>query len=199
PGAPERAVVRLPWPRSAERLGAPGDPGFAVPWLEGVGCRVTVRGRVVGGGPPSWRFDLEGWADLEEEVARRWGYDKLPSTLPGASGGRLTHEQRQRRRARDVLAGLGLVEVQTEPFLAASAFDALELAPDDPRRTTLRWANPLNQQEPLLRPTRRRAAGPHAPGPAHPRSGARSGCCWASCWPAGGRPRASTSPRPRTS
>jgi len=153
PGVPERAVVRLPWPRSAERLGAPEDPGFAVPWLEGVGCRVAVRGQVVEAVPPSWRFDLEGWADLEEEVARRWGYDKLPSTLPRASGGRLTHEQRQRRRARDVLAGLGLVEVQTEPFLAASAFDALELAPDDPRRTTLRVANPLDEQEPLLRTT----------------------------------------------
>ena len=153
PGVPPRETVRLPWPRSAGRLGAPADPAFAAPFLEGVGCAVTVTGDTIEATPPSWRFDLESWADLEEEVARHWGYDKLPATLPRAGGGRLTHVQRQRRRVREILAGLGLTEVATEPFLAESAFDALELPDGDPRRTALRVANPLSEETPLLRTT----------------------------------------------
>src|SRR5207249_8681059 len=93
PGVPPREAVRLDWPRSARRLGAPADPAFAVPYLEGVGCQVQLDGATLRAVPPSWRFDLEGWADLEEEVARRWGYDKLPATLPKATGGRRPAEQ----------------------------------------------------------------------------------------------------------
>jgi phenylalanyl-tRNA synthetase beta chain len=153
PGVPERPKVRLPWARSAARLGAPADPAFAVPFLEGVGCEVTVSGDVIEAVPPTWRFDLEQWADLEEEVARRWGYDKLPATLPRAGGGRLTQVQRLRRRVRDVLASLGLYEVAVEPFLDPGAFDRLGLDPGDPRRIALRVANPLSEETPLLRTT----------------------------------------------
>jgi phenylalanyl-tRNA synthetase beta chain len=153
PGVPARERIRLPWPRSAARLGAPADPAEAVAALESVGCQVQAAGDVIEAVPPSWRFDLESWADLEEEVARRRGYHQLPATLPRAGGGQLTHAQRQRRRARDILVGLGLTEVSVDPFLAASAFDALELRADDPRRTTLRVANPINEETPLLRTT----------------------------------------------
>jgi phenylalanyl-tRNA synthetase beta chain len=153
PGAPPRPSIRLDWPRSANRLGAPAQPAFAKPFLEGVGCRVEIDGDTIVATPPSWRFDLEQWADLEEEVARRWGYDQIPATLPKATGGRLTAEQRHRRRTRDLLGAWGLVEVNTEPFTGEAAFDALGLAADDPRRTALRVANPLSEETPLLRTT----------------------------------------------
>jgi phenylalanyl-tRNA synthetase beta chain len=103
--------------------------------------------------PPSWRFDIELWADLEEEVARRWGYDQIPATLPGATGGRLTDEQRLRRQARKLLAGMGVTEAQTYPFLSQAALDQLGLDPDDPRRRTLRLANPISEEAPELRTT----------------------------------------------
>jgi phenylalanyl-tRNA synthetase beta chain len=152
PGVPERPVVRLDWTRSAARLGAPADPEFAAGYLRGVGCRVEVhRPGTVLAIPPSWRFDLEGWADLEEEVARQWGYANLPSTLPKATGGRLTAEQRLRRSLRQALAGMGVTEAQTWPFLAQSAFDKLGLPADDPRRRTLRLANPVSEEAPELR------------------------------------------------
>ena len=153
PGVPARPTIRLHWPRSARRLGAPADPGFAAPYLEGVGCRVEVDGDTIMATPPSWRFDLEQWADLEEEVARRWGYDQIPPTLPKATGGGLTREQRHRRQARDLLGAWGLVEIVTEPFTGEAAFDALGLPADDPRRTALRVANPLSEETPLLRTT----------------------------------------------
>jgi phenylalanyl-tRNA synthetase beta chain len=154
PGVPERPVVRLDWTRSAARLGAPANPEFAAGFLRGVGCRTEVQhpGTVLAV-PPSWRFDIEGWADLEEEVARCWGYANLPVTLPKATGGRLATDQRLRRSLREVLAGMGVTEAQTWPFLAQAAFDKLGLAADDPRRRTLRLANPVSEEAPELRTT----------------------------------------------
>jgi phenylalanyl-tRNA synthetase beta chain len=154
PGVGEREAIRLDWGRSAERLGAPADPEFAAAQLRRYGCRTeVVDPRTVLAVPPSWRFDLELWADLEEEVARGWGYDQLPATLPAATGGRLTAEQWLRRQARTALAGMGVAEVQTYPFLSQAAFDRLELAADDPRRRTLRLANPISEEAPELRTT----------------------------------------------
>ena len=154
PGVPEREAVRLDWSRSSQRLGAPADPEFAAAHLRGVGCRTEVADRrTVLAVPPSWRFDLEIWADLEEEVARRWGYDQLPATLPAATGGGLTDAQRLRRQAREALAGMGVTEVQTYPFLSQAALDRLGLPAGDPRRQTLRLANPLSEEAPELRTT----------------------------------------------
>jgi phenylalanyl-tRNA synthetase beta chain len=154
PGVGERPAIRLDWARSAARLGAPTDPGFAAGHLRAVGCRTEVPDdRTVVAVPPSWRFDLELWADLEEEVARRWGYDQIPATLPGATGGRLTDEQRLRRQARQALAGMGVTEAQTYPFSSQAALDRLGLDPDDPRRHALRLANPLSEEAPELRTT----------------------------------------------
>jgi phenylalanyl-tRNA synthetase beta chain len=154
PGVGEREAIRLDWARSADRLGAPTDPEFAAEHLRSVGCRTEVADRrTVLAVPPSWRFDLELWADLEEEVARRWGYDQIPATLPAATGGRLTDEQRLRRQAREVLAGMGVTEVQTYPFLSQGDLDRLGLPAGDPRRRTLRLANPLSEEAPELRTT----------------------------------------------
>ena len=154
PGVGEREAIRLDWGRSAARLGAPADPEFAAAQLRRYGCRTeVVDPRTVLAVPPSWRFDLELWADLEEEVARGRGYDQLPATLPAATGGRLTAEQRLRRQARSALAGMGVTEVQTYPFLSQAAFDRLELPADDPRRRTLRLANPISEEAPELRTT----------------------------------------------
>jgi phenylalanyl-tRNA synthetase beta chain len=154
PGVGEREAIRLDWGRSAERLGAPADPEFAAAQLRRYGCRTeVVAPRTVLAVPPSWRFDLELWADLEEEVARGWGYDQVPATLPAATGGRLTATQRLRRQARTALAGMGVTEVQTYPFLSQAAFDRLELPADDSRRRTLRLANPISEEAPELRTT----------------------------------------------
>jgi phenylalanyl-tRNA synthetase beta chain len=153
PGSPQRPVVELDWTRSARRLAAPPDPAAATEQLARVGCQVTVSGTRILARPPSWRFDLEGWADLEEEIARHRGYHLLPATLPKATGGGLTTAQRNRRRVRQLLADAGLVEVAPDPFLSPAALDALGLPAGDPRRAAVRIANPLSDTEPLLRTT----------------------------------------------
>jgi phenylalanyl-tRNA synthetase beta chain len=121
--------------------------------LELVGCHVDGDEQLVVV-PPPWRRDLTDPFDLVEEVARVVGYDQVPSVLPPAPPGRgLTQEQLLRRRVGRTLAGAGLVEVITFPFVGSTAFDALGLDADDPRRTTLRLANPLSSEAPLMTTT----------------------------------------------
>lgn len=130
--------------QGADRLAE--DPG-AVAVVAGAGVALTVT-------PPSWRPDLTDPADLVEEVVRLDGYDKVPSVLPVAPAGRgLTWQQRRRRTIARALADRGYVEVLAHPFVSPELPDLLGLPADDPRRPAVRLANPLSDEEPMLRTT----------------------------------------------
>jgi phenylalanyl-tRNA synthetase beta chain len=104
--------------------------------------------------PPSWRPDLTDPADLAEEVIRLEGYQNIPiRTVRAAAGRGLTARQRLRRSTGRALADFGYVEVLSSPFAGAADFDRLQLPADDERRTAVRIANPLSDDEPLLRTT----------------------------------------------
>jgi phenylalanyl-tRNA synthetase beta chain len=104
--------------------------------------------------PPSWRPDLTDPADLAEEVIRLEGYQNIPVRAVRAAGGRgLTGRQRLRRTISRTLAYHGFVEVLSTPFTSTADFDRLQLPADDPRRRAVRLANPLSDDEPLLRTT----------------------------------------------
>src|SRR5271165_2699717 len=104
--------------------------------------------------PPSWRPDLTDPADLAEEVIRLEGYQNIPVRAVRAVGGRgLTGRQRLRRTIGRTLAYHGFVEVLSTPFTSTADFDRLQLPADDPRRRAVRLANPLSDDEPLLRTT----------------------------------------------
>jgi len=123
--------------------GAPGGgapPAQLVPVLE-----VT---------PPSWRPDLTDPADLAEEVIRLEGYENIPVRMPRALAGRgLAPRQRLRRSVGRTLAESGYVEILSSPFGPRSDADLLGLPPEDMRRLAVVVANPLSEDEPLLRTT----------------------------------------------
>jgi phenylalanyl-tRNA synthetase beta chain len=131
------------------------DPSMADPSMaDPSAADPSVRGEpvVVRVWPPSWRPDLRAGVDLVEEVARLSGYDTIPSVLPVAPPGRgLTVGQRLRRSVARALAEHGFVEVLTYPFVSPAVHDQLGLPPDDPRRRALRLANPLSDEQPLMR------------------------------------------------
>lgn len=130
------------------------DAAAVVEALEGNGCEVALDHDLLTAKPPSWRFDLNDPNDLVEEVLRVVGYDKVPSILPTAPAGRgLTVSQKLRRRAGNILAGDGLVEVKTFPFAGTADFDRLGLAVDDIRRRQVLLENPLSAEEPGLTTT----------------------------------------------
>jgi len=104
--------------------------------------------------PPSWRPDLTDPADLAEEVIRLEGYEDVPVRMPRALAGRgLSARQQLLRSASRTLAEAGFVEVNVDPFAQARDADSLGLAPEDERRLAVRIANPLSEDEPLLRTT----------------------------------------------
>jgi phenylalanyl-tRNA synthetase beta chain len=102
---------------------------------------------------PTGRPDLTRPIDLVEEVARLYGYDRIPETLPHGTGGGLTAPQQRARRLRSILTGVGLTEANTLGFMGASDLDALGLSEGDPRRATVRVRNPLSDAEETLRST----------------------------------------------
>ena len=119
-----------------------------------VGCQVDASVLPWTVTAPTWRPDLTMAADLVEEVARLVGYEQIPSVLPPApASGGLSAPQRARRRVGIALAGGGFIETQSYPFLSPQIFDVLRLPADDPRRRALQLANPLSDEEPLLRTT----------------------------------------------
>ena len=127
----------------AEVLRTLAEIGCEVEELDGDEARVT---------PPTWRADLRTGPDLVEEVARVRGFAQIPSVLPQAPGGHgLTAAQRARRLVTSTLAQQGLVEVLSNPFVAEGRFDDLRYAADDERRRTVRLANPINDEQPLMR------------------------------------------------
>lgn len=120
--------------------------------LHDVGCLVDTTGDLWRVMPPSWRPDLRTGPDLVEEVARVVGYDKIPSVLPTPPGGRgLTHAQRARRMVTNVLAAQGFSEVWSAPFVNDVRHEALGYPVDAARARTVRIANPLSEEQPLMR------------------------------------------------
>jgi phenylalanyl-tRNA synthetase beta chain len=144
----------IPWPTltmdatEAERLVGVAYPTERVAeLLDAVGCAVTIDGSELTVTPPSWRPDLFRAADLVEEVVRLDGYDRVPSALPVAPPGPgLSPQQRRRRSVARALAEQGYVEVLPLPFVSADTLRRLGLPAD-----AIRLANPLSEEEPLLR------------------------------------------------
>ncbi|TQN31276.1 phenylalanyl-tRNA synthetase beta subunit [Haloactinospora alba] len=131
-------------------------PHTALRRLREVGCRVVEddAGGTLRVTPPTWRPDLVDPNDLAEEVIRYEGYENIPSVPPRAPAGQgLTSGQRLRRALGRGLAGAGFTEVLNYPFVGERDLDGLQLEDDDERRRALRLANPLNEDEALLRTT----------------------------------------------
>jgi len=106
--------------------------------------------------PPFRRNDVTREADLVEEVARLHGVnDQLPATLPRRRGaiGVLTPAQRLRRRAEDVLAGRGLLEVVGWSFESPARDERLRLPAGDPRRAHVVIENPMSEDDANMRTT----------------------------------------------
>ena len=88
---------------------------------------------------PRRRWDISIQADLVEEIARIYGYEKLPTTLPEAAGtaGELTETQALRRKVRTIAEGAGLTEIIS--YALTTPEKAVEFAVTPTNLTELMW------------------------------------------------------------
>lgn len=98
---------------------------------------------------PRRRWDIAIQADLVEEIARIYGYDKLPTTLPEAAGtaGELTSTQKLRRRVRTIAEGAGLSEIIS--YALTTPEKAVQFTQNPTNMTELMW--PMSIERSALR------------------------------------------------
>ncbi len=102
---------------------------------------------------PSFRQDLAGRADMAEEVARFFGYDKIPTTLPKGetTTGKLSFKLRIEQKARDIAEYCGFSQGMCYSFESPKVFNKLLLDEDDKARAAITIANPLGEDFSIMR------------------------------------------------
>lgn len=122
---------------------------FMVKTLLSLGCIIDENDMIA---PPSWRADLEHKADIAEEVARFFGYNKIPVTsIKGGVYGVVTDEQKLERLTVSTLLAQGMSEVCTYTFVSPKVFDKIRLPADSPMRRTVNILNPLGEDTGVMR------------------------------------------------
>ena len=109
-------------------------------------CRVLV---------PNYRMDVSQEEDLVEEIARIYGYDKIPPTIPKGTPPeiQLNPERRIESKVGEVLRGSGLTEVDTMTFTSESSCSELRLPEEDIDRCKVQISNPISSEHTMLRTT----------------------------------------------
>lgn len=103
---------------------------------------------------PSVRIDIECKADIAEEVARIYGYNKIPKTIiRGVAQAQLTPKQKFERTIANTMTALGCYEITTYSFISPKYFDKIRLPENSPLRKTVTITNPLGEDTSVMRTT----------------------------------------------
>ena len=102
---------------------------------------------------PTFRQDMKRWVDIAEEVARFYGYDKIPTTSPRGetTTGKLPFNLRVEQVARSVAEHAGFSESLSYSFESPKVFDKLMLEEDSPLRKVVEISNPLGEDYSIMR------------------------------------------------
>ena len=105
--------------------------------------------------PPAFRHDLKTEADVIEEIARVYGYQKIRTTIPKAviSGGNSDRGHAYGLRIKDIVRRAGFNEAINYSFMAEADLDIFDITTEDRRRKAVSIKNPLKKESPLLRTT----------------------------------------------
>jgi phenylalanyl-tRNA synthetase beta chain len=109
-------------------------------------CRVLV---------PDHRMDVLQEEDLVEEIARVYGYDKIPTTIPKGAPPEIRSNPNRRfaSKAGEILRGSGLTEVDTMTFTSEAACYELRLPEEDIEKRKVKISNPISSEHTMLRTT----------------------------------------------
>lgn len=123
-----------------------------VKYLEGLEIKVEGEGNIMTVTPPTVRQDLLTEEDYIEEVARLYGYDKMPVTLPKSNTeAGMSYEMELRNLTRESLCGMGLNEIQTYSFVSPKGVDNVRIGEDSWERAFVTLLNPLGEENSVMR------------------------------------------------
>lgn len=155
PAVAKLRAVGLRWPSVARLLGMeiPQDEGIAI--LRSLGFAVEHADGVLRVTVPSFRRDVEREEDLIEEVARHYGYERIPQTMPVevTAQGSVAPAVVADQAVRDALVRAGMTEALTLSLTNPATLDSLRLPPDHPWRRAVRLTNPMVEDHVQLRTT----------------------------------------------
>lgn len=152
-GLPEDRVLTVPSASILELVGVEIPEDTMVSILNRLELPTTAKDGVLTVRVPSIRDDVEGRADLAEEVMRIYGYDHIVGTPMRGEviRGTVLPERAKADKIKRLLCGLGADEIMTYSFIASRAIDTLNLAADDERRNQIKIINPLGDEYSTLR------------------------------------------------
>ncbi|MBQ3242232.1 MAG: phenylalanine--tRNA ligase subunit beta [Oscillospiraceae bacterium] len=131
-----------------EFIGIDASRDEMVKILEDIGCKMNGDTIIV----PSFRKDLEHKADIAEEIARFYGYDKIPTTsIRGTAQGALTDYQKFERTATETLLAQGCYQISTYSFISPKYYDKILLPADSELRKSVTILNPLGEDTSVMR------------------------------------------------
>ena len=145
----QEKTVKLEPQRINSLLGTDFTREYMVSVLEKLGFVMRGDDVIV----PSWRSDIEHYADLAEEVARFYGYDVIEPTMfrgETAQGG-WSAKQAFENRLGSLCRAMGFDEILTYSFGSKTAWDKIRLPQDSPLRNALTIQNPLGEDRSVMR------------------------------------------------
>ena len=148
---PETTFIELDDKRINALLGADIPREFMADTLTSLGFELNGNTLTV----PSWRGDCTMLADIAEECARFWGYDKIEATdiRGAATQGGYSEKTFFVRKLGTACRAMGYTEVMTYSFVSPSSLDKIKVPADSPLRDNYRILNPLGEDTSVMRTT----------------------------------------------
>lgn len=152
-GLPEDRIIKTTVDGILSLIGVKVERDTIISILNSLGLATTADGDELTVRVPSIRDDVEGRADLAEEVMRIYGYDHIVGTpMRGeVNRGNVLPERRKADKIKALFCGLGAHEIMTYSFIGSKAIDTLRLAEDDERRKQVKIINPLGDEYSTMR------------------------------------------------
>lgn len=153
PYAPKRICITFD--RINSLIGTDIDGSLVRGILKNLGFSMEDEDERIFVTPPGFRNDVKRDVDIVEEIARLYGYDKIPSTLPTIQLSAVPEHRTQRsvKSIKDSMTKSGFMEVINYSFLNPDVLDKLNLSRDDIRRKVVFIRNPLRKEEEAMRTT----------------------------------------------
>lgn len=152
-GLPEDRILTVTTNSILELLGVEIPEERIINILNSLGLETKLSDGTLTVRVPSIRDDIEGRADLAEEVMRIYGYDHIIGTpmRGNVMRGKKLPERIKTDKIKAALCSMGAYEIATYSFISSGALDTLNLAEDDERRNAVRLINPLGDEYSTMR------------------------------------------------